>query len=187
MATLGKTNQFDNYQLDPNTLGDDWVFSGDEVHLNRAPKAKISNYNYYFAGTRRANDRTLTTLGSPDPNINPTREITWAGGLPDSWLGHGVDWAEFNYNPYGRQDVWNSTWSQNPNFRVKNDWLKITGMGGIGVPTEDVMDLKEANASGMLQYRNYPTEGYNSYGKQTARGSGDKRWRFQGNTWVPAP
>jgi hypothetical protein len=79
------------------------------------------------------------------------------------------------------------TWNQNPNFRIKNDWLKIAGLGGIDVPTEDVMDLKEVNAAGMLQYRNYPTEGYNSFGKQSARGSGDKRWRFQGNTWVPAP
>jgi len=28
------TDQFDNYQLDPNTLGNDWVFSGDQIHMN---------------------------------------------------------------------------------------------------------------------------------------------------------
>ena len=54
MATEEKTNQFDMFQLDPNTLGDDWVFSGDQVHLNRPPKGKISDYNYYFAGPREA-------------------------------------------------------------------------------------------------------------------------------------
>jgi len=181
MATEEKTNQFDGFQLDPNLLGEDWVFSGDQVHLNRAPKGKISNFHYYFAGVRQSQDRTRTAFGSPDPNINPMRDIN------DAWLGHGVDWAEFNYNPYGRQDVWNATWSQNPNFRILNDWLKITGMGGIDVPTDDVMDMDESNASGMLEYRNYPTEGYNSFGKQSARGAGDKRWKFQGNTWVPAP
>ena len=42
------TDQFDNFQLDPNTIGNDWVFSGDEIHANRAPGTKISNFNYYF-------------------------------------------------------------------------------------------------------------------------------------------
>lgn len=169
------TDQFDNYQLDPNLLGTDWVFSGQQIHMNRPPRGKIANYNYYYVDARRANDYTRTTLGGPDPRINPQREVN------DGWLGHGVDWSLFNYNPYGgRYD------SKSPNFRVKNDWLKITGLGGITVVTDDVMDKDEVEASGMVAYRNYPSEGYSSYGKKTGGASGDKRWAWKGNTWVPA-
>ena len=175
------TNQFDNYQLDPNTLGDDWVFSGDEVHGRRSPNAKISNPNYYMVGGRRSADRTRTTLGSPSGNINPIPTASGASWVNDGWLGHGVDWAQFNYNPYGRDGVGTQ---QNPNFRVLNDWLQITGMGGIDVPTDDVMDKDEVSADNMVAYRNYPSEGYSSFGKTTGGASPDKRWQWNGNTWV---
>jgi hypothetical protein len=168
------TNQFDNYQLNPNELGNDWVFSGDQAHGTRAPNSKISNYNMYFVGARMTKDRTKTTFGSPDPNINPPRVIG------DGFVGHGVDWSLFNYNPYGGRGD-----SKNPNFRVLNDWLKITGLGDITVVTDDVMDKDEVDADGMLQYRNYPTEGYNSFGKKSGGAAPDKRWVWQGNSWVP--
>jgi len=170
------TNQFDNYQLNPNELGSDWVFEGDQIHANRSPNGVISNFNMYFVGARMTKDRTKTTFGSPDPNINPPRVVG------DGFVGHGVDWSLFNYNPYGgRYD------GNNPNFRILNDWLQITGMGHIDVVTDDVMDKDEADADGMLQYRNYPTEGYNSFGKTKGGASPDKRWVWQGNTWVPGP
>jgi len=181
------TDQFDNYQLDPNTLGDDWGFEEDDyhIHMNRPPRDKISNWHYYVVDARRSNDYTRTTLGGPDPNINPNRSTDHGGevGIHGGWLGHGVDWAEFNYNPYGgRYDGLNS------NFRVKNDWLKVMGMGstrGLDKPTHDVMDADEVNATGIVQYRNYPTEGYSSFGKKSGGASGDKRWGWSGNTWVP--
>jgi hypothetical protein len=174
------TDQFDNFQLDPNLLGTDWVFSGKEVHMNRAPRGRISNPQYYFVEARRTNDYTRVTLG------NPVHEAQYkiGGGVFEihgGYVGHGVDWSLFNYNPYGgRYD------SKNPNFRVKNDWLLITGLGGISVVTDDVMDKDEVEASGMVAYRNYPSEGYSSYGKKTGGASGDKRWAWKGNTWVPA-
>ena len=171
------TDQFDNYQLDPSALGSDWVFSGDEVHGKRSPGTKISNYNMYFVGARMTYDRTKTLLGGSDPKINPEREIN------DGFAGHGVDWSLFNYNPYGKAGVGTQ---QNPNFRVLNDWLQITGLGSITVETEDVMDEKEVKASGMVQYRNYPSEGYASFGKTTGGASPDRRWVWQGNTWVPS-
>lgn len=167
------TNQFDNYQLNPNDLGSDWVFEGDEVHGKRQPNAKISNYNMYFVGARMSHDRTKTTFGSPDPRINPPRVIG------DGFLGHGVDWAMFNYNPYGKLA------GENPNFRILNDWLQITGLGDIDVVTDDVMDKDEVAAEGMVAYRNYPSEGYSSFGKTTGGASPDSCWVWQGNTWVP--
>jgi|WetSurSiteA1Bulk_404760.scaffolds.fasta_scaffold01113_14 hypothetical protein len=162
------TDQFDNFQLDPNVIGNDWVFSGDQVHANRAPGTKISNFNYYFAGARMSQDRTKTVFDFKNEE-NPERTIG-AG-----FAGWGVDWSLFNYNPYGGRGD-----GLNPNFRVKNDWLQITGMGNIDVVTRDVMDKKNVDPSGMSAYRNYPTEGYNSFGKK-----GDKRWSWQGNSWVP--
>lgn len=164
------TNQFDNYQLDPSAIGSDWAFSGDEVHMNRAPGSKISNPQYYFTNARYSADRTRVTFDYPT-EMNPERTIG-AG-----YLGHGVDWSLFNYNPYS---------TTNPNFRVLNDWLKITGMGGINKPSKDVSDEKESKASGMVAYKNYPAEGYNSFGKKSGGASGDKRWTWKGNTWVPA-
>jgi len=162
------TDQFDNFQLDPNVIGSDWVFSGDQVHANRAPGTKISNSNYYFAGARMSQDRTKTVFDFKNEE-NPERTIG-AG-----FAGWGVDWSLFNYNPYGgRGDGLNS------NFKVKNDWLQITGMGNIDVKTRDVMDKKDVDPAGMSAYRNYPTEGFNSFGKK-----GDKRWSWQGNSWVP--
>lgn len=168
------TNQFDNYQLNPQDIGSDWVFSGDAAHGERAPGSKISNYNMYFVGARMSSDRTRTTFGSPDPRINPPRVIG-AG-----FVGHGVDWALFNYNPYGGRGDGN-----NPNFRVLNDWLKVTGLGDLTVETKDVMDEDEVVASGMVQYRNYPSEGYSSFGKTLGGASPDQSWIWQGNTWVP--
>jgi len=160
------TDQFDNFQLNPGAIGSDWVFTGDAAVGNAAPNSKMSNYNAYFVGAKMSVDRTRTTLGSPDPRINPERVIG------DGFSGFGVDWSLYNYNPYSKV---------NPNFRVNNDWLQITGLGGIDVVTDDVMDADEVTASGMVQYRNYPTEGWNSFGKK-----GDKHWVWQGNTWVPA-
>lgn len=148
----------------------DWVFTGDEVHGKRSPNSKISNYNMYFVGARMTYDRTRTILGGSDPRINPERVIG------DGFGGHGVDWSLFNYNPYSKV---------NPNFRVLNDWLNITGLGDITVVTDDVMDMDEVNASGMVQYRNYPSEGYNSFGKKSGGAAPDKRWVWEGNTWVP--
>jgi hypothetical protein len=171
------TDQFDNYQVNPNTIGDDWVFSGDQAHMNRAPRTRISNFNYYFTGPRMTTDRTKTVFGyAHHEALHKTDGSLFE--THDGYLGHGVDWGMFNYNPYGRQG---GGLNQNPNFRVLNDWLQITGLGNISVVTDDVMDQDEVNASGMVQYRNYPTEGWNSFGKKY-----DKRWVWQGNTWVPS-
>jgi len=168
------TNEFDFYQITPGDLGKDWEFEGDQIHMNRPPAEKISNFEYYFVGPRMSTDRTKVVFGF-DRKENPEREIG------DGFLGFGVDWSLFNYNPYGGRGD-----GKNPNFRVLNDWLKITGLGNIDVETKDVMDKKEVDAAGMLKYYNYPTEGYSSFGKKTGGASGDKRWKWQGNTWVPA-
>lgn len=162
------TDQFDNFQLNPNEIGSDWKFEGQQVAGNRSPNSKMSNPQYHFVGERYNADRTRVVMDFQREE-NPEREIG------DGFGGHGIDWSLFNYNPYGKLA------GENPNFRVMNDWLQITGLGDIDIETADVMDKDVVAAEGMIQYRNYPTEGYNSFGKK-----GDKRWTWQGNSWVPS-
>lgn len=162
------TDQFDGFQLDPNAIGSDWVFSGQQATINQAPSVKKSNTQYNFVEARCSDDRTRIALDF-DAEENPERTVG------DGFGGWGVDWALFNYNPYGKLS------GENPNFRVNNDFLQITGMGDVDIKTADVMDDRQTTASGMVEYYNYPTEGYNSFGKK-----GDKRWTWQGNSWIPA-
>jgi hypothetical protein len=156
----------DNFQIIPHQVGD--VAGNYEQPLGN----RISNYNAWARGPRMSQDRTKTTFGMRDRQENPEIEIT------DAFLAHGTDWALFEYNPYGKSnDISGFT---NPNQRrLSDDWAKIIGVGDINLETEDVMDTSVY--SGMIQYRNYPSEGYNSFGKKY-----DKRWVWQGNTWVPS-
>ena len=168
------TDQFDDFQINPATIGSDWVFTGQQATINRAPNSQLSNPQMHFVEERNSNDRTVIKFGY-DHQENPPRTIG------SGFSGHGVDWALYNYNPYGMAVLLDGTTpDQNPNFRVMNDWLLITGMGGLTVETMDVSDKKDIDPAGMIAYRNYPTEGYNSFGKK-----GDKEWSWQGNTWVP--
>jgi len=162
------TDHFDNFEINPNAVGSDWKFSGGQAVLNQGPLAKMANYDYWKVGERFSFDRTRTVFAY-EHGENPERTIN------DAWLGWGVDWAQFNYNPYGKLV------GQSPLFKVHNDYLLITGLGGIDIKADDVMDKDQVEASGMVHYYNYPTEGYNSFGKK-----GDKRWAWQGNSWIPA-
>lgn len=163
------TDQFDNFQLDPNTVGDDWTFSGQQSAINQKPSAAISNPQYHFVGARHSADRTRVVLEF-ERKENPEKTVN------DAYLGWGVDWSLFNYNPYGGRGDGN-----NPNFKIHNDFLQITGLGNISVVADDVSDKDAVEASGMVAYYNYPSEGYNSFGKK-----GDKRWAWQGNSWIAA-
>lgn len=168
------TDHFDNFAVNPNTIGSDWKFSGSQAILNQGPLTKIANYDYWKVGDKFSFDRTRTVFAY-EHGQNPERTIN------DAWLGWGVDWAQFVYNPYGMATEIGGATGGNPNFKVYNDYLVITGLGGIDVDSEDVMDKKAVEASGMVQYYNYPTEGWNSFGKVK-----DKRWTWNGNTWIPA-
>jgi hypothetical protein len=168
------TDQFDNFQLDPSAIGSDWTFTGQQATINRGPMGSISNPQYKFVEPRYTYDRTRVTFDFSHEE-NPERTIG-AG-----FAGWGVDWSLFNYNPFGGRGD-----GKNVNFRVNNDWLQITGLGGISVETKDVSDSKGTDPSGMVAYRNYPREGFSSFGKTTGGASPDKRWAWKGNTWVPA-
>jgi hypothetical protein len=156
----------DNFQLTPHEVGD--VTAQDIRPLGN----RLSNYNAQFKGPRMSRDYTRTTFGFSEKEENPEREIT------DAFLAHGTDWALFEYNPYGKfNDVDGYI---NPNHRrLSDDWAKIVGIGEVEREDLDLVGVGDV-IGGSVQYMNYPDEGYSSFGKK-----GDKRWSWQGNSWVP--
>ena len=162
----------DNFQLVPHSVGD--VAGQYETPLS----TRIANYNAWTRGTRQSQDRTRSSFDYSDKVENLEEEIT------DQYLAHGTDWALFEYNPYGKEGDLHGFF--NPNRRRLSDggWAKITGTE-VDLHDRDVIGGDEATGDGMMQYHNYPGEGYNSFGKKSADASGDKRWKWQGNSWVP--
>lgn len=168
------TDQFDNFQLEPGLIGSTWVFTGQQGSLNRAPNAIISTPDFRNVGTRNEYDRTRTVFAY-EYEENPVRTIG------TGFAGWGVDWALFNYNPYGMAThIDGSTGDSNVTMKVRNDFLNIAGLGGLDVITHDVMDENLVTGT-MTQYYNYPTEGWNAFGKK-----GQKEWRWQGQSWIPS-
>ncbi len=156
----------DNFQVTPHQVGD--VVAQDIRPLG----SRISNYNAMTKGERQSTDRTKASFDY-SKQLSPQRKFT------DQDLAHGIDWAEFNYNPYGHSK--DTDGFTNPNRRRLSDgWAKIVGVDGIPLIDEDVVGGDESTGAGMLQYRNYPSEGFSSFGKK-----GDKRWIWNGNSWVP--
>lgn len=156
------TYNFDLFQIQPHKVDDGWA-TGDGQAM-RQYDARISNFNAMYRGARMATDRTRTTLDFA-LQLNP-REVVGTG--------HGTDWAEYNYNPY----VWGSTVK-----RVLDDQAHKMGMDHeLGATHSifhmDVSDMDEVTAAGIaagLSFLNYPTEGWNSFGKKY-----DKHTTYQG-------
>jgi len=169
---------YDDFQVTPHRVGD---VRGEHV---RDPGSKISNYQILFKGARETSDYTRTTFdGREDQFQNPQKGYEDHGWqIIDQYLAHDTDISLFEYNPYGHAK--DSSGFVNPNRRrLSDDWAKIIGLGVVDVETGDVMDTDIH--SGILQYRNYPVEGYSSFGQKTSGASGAKRWGWSGNTWVP--
>lgn len=160
---------YDDFQVTPHSVGD---VRGDHT---RPPGSRISNYQILAKGQRRSQDYTFTSFAD-EKFENPEKEVT------DAFLAHGTDWSLFEYNPYGHSK--DSSDFTNPNRRrLSDNWAKVIGVGSIDLVDWDVVGGGDDDAvvGAIVQYRNYPEEGYSSFGKK-----GDKRWAWSGNTWVPA-
>lgn len=151
------------FQPNPHDVGD---VTAQDI---RPIGSRLSNYNAMTHGTRRSNDRILSHTGF-SKQLNPERTVT------NAFLSHGTDWALFNYNPYGKSnDVHGFT---NPNRRrLTDDWALIIGVGDVDL---DVVGAGEGTGI-TVKYMNYPDEGWSSFGKKY-----DKRWKWFGNSWIPA-
>lgn len=160
-------DQFDNFSFDPGSIGSDWKFGTQPAFDMRPIASRIARWNIDYAGPRNSSDYTKTVFGFKFKGEieNPKKEVG---------IGFGTDMAEYNYNPF----VWGYAVSHrrvlaDPMFKI------MEGRGTVDIPKKDVMDQKEVAASGMSAYKNYPTEGYSSFGKKY-----DKARAWAGNTWI---
>jgi len=172
-------NEYDNFSFDPGSVGSDWKYGTQPAYDMRPIASRLARWNIDYAGPRNSNDYTRTSLGYKFKDEIENPEVIVGKGF-------GTDMGEFNYNPF----VWGYAVSHR---RMLNDSMFMMGMahGGtnlagyndsgaeINPPRFDVMDQKEINASGMSQYKNYPTEGFSSFGKKY-----DKERPWAGNSWV---
>jgi len=137
-------NEHDFFQLDPGSIGQDWK-GGSQARQMRSPGNVMSNYEALKYGTARSDDYTRVVFDN-DHEENPGRVLG---------VGFGTDMGWYNYNPY----VWGSAVK-----KVLDDKMIKMGMGSIAVEHDDVSDKDEVEASGMSQYKNYPSEGWRSFG-----------------------
>jgi len=172
-------SEYDNFAFDPGSVGSDWK-SGTQSAFDLRPLAsRIARWNIDYVGARDSDDYTRTSLGFAfkDTIENPRRQVG---------LGYGTDMGEYNYNPF----VWGYAVAHR---KMLDDSLFMMGMAHAGTnlaayndagmsvdaPKKDVSDMKEVNASGMSAYKNYPSEGWSSFGKKF-----DKERAWAGNTWI---
>jgi len=138
------SNEYDFFQIDPGSIGSDWV-GGNQAREMRPPNAVISNYEAKKYGTARSDDYTRVVFDNAHEE-NPQKQVG---------VGFGTDMGWYNYNPF----VLLSTI-----IRTLDDKMTRIGMGNIDVMHNDVSDQNEVDASGMVSGKNYPSEGWSSFG-----------------------
>jgi len=141
--------------------------------IRRAADMKISNFGALWVGPRMSDDYTRTELTF----ITKDDLSNWHQQTEDPGLGHnsGLRGTTIEQNPY----IWGSTVK-----RFRDDQFFRMGMehypyragledfgdyvadepASIDNPMFDVMDTDVVQAEGMDQYKNYPTEGWRSFG-----------------------
>jgi len=138
------SNEYDFFQISPGSVASDWVTGSNQQQLRRFG-TRMSNFGALNFGARMSVDYTRTTFDNAHEE-NPQKAVG---------AGFGTDRAEFEYNPY----VWGSSVK-----RTLDDKMTKMGMGSIDQPRADVSDRQEVNASGMVSGKNYPSEGWRSFG-----------------------
>ena len=182
MAEFFNGNMYDNFAFNPSSLGNDWK-SGSQPPVDLRPLGfRMSTFNINYGGPRNPYNygRTLLTYSFKGKLEGPFQPNTFMG------IGYGTDPGYFKYNPY----IWGLAVAH---LRMLNDTMFMMGMyhsgknlskyhdsgADLAYPRLDVSDTKGVKAEGMLNYHNYPTEGWSSFGKKR-----DKERPWIGNSWV---
>lgn len=128
------------------------------VPIRRALDSKISMFGSNFVGARMGTDYTRTDLSfkSKDELLDHN-VLTEDTGMGSNVAGRGVS---VDHNPY----LVGSTVK-----RVRDEQSFRMGMSdnrgtSVGEPKFDVSDTDVVDASGMVAGKNWPTEGWRSYG-----------------------
>jgi hypothetical protein len=135
------------------------VRSRTDIPIVRKSDMRISNFGSLFIGARMSDDYTRTELTFQ----NKDEYSDWKLVATDDGAGGlvGLRGTSVDNNPY----VWGSTVKKvrdDQFFRMDMD-NNVDGVG-IDKPKFDVMDTNVVSADGMDQYKNYPTEGFRSFG-----------------------
>ncbi len=137
---------FDNFQIAH--TGVDSATQGEAVHTRDLDK-KMSNFGALNTGGRMGSDYTRTVLGFKDKD-----EL--ANATPDEQD------AEKNENPLLE--------GSSLKYTRDDQFIRMIMDSSIGTdiaqPKMDVSDGDVVNADGMTKPRNYPTEGWHSFGKK---------------------
>lgn len=160
MATMN--DQWGFYQI-PHTgltgVETEIVRERTDIVFRRPSDMKICNFGALAVGARRSDDYTRTEL-----TWKTKDELAdWKLAATDDGAGGrvGLRGTTVDVNPY----VWGSTVK-----RIRDDQFFRMDMdnnvygAGVDKPKFDVMDTNVVDASGMEHYKNYPTEGWRSFG-----------------------
>jgi len=119
---------------------------------------KMSNFGADVVGPRMDSDYTRTSLGFADKdNLSDQNVIT-----EDTGIGQNVDGRSINieHNPYLIGSSLKRT-RDDQLFRMEMTDNRGTS---IDMPKFDVMDRKVLDATGMVAGKNWPSEGWRSFG-----------------------
>lgn len=157
-------NEYEKYQIpavgvDSSTLG--------RPTQNRSLHEKVSNWNAPYVDNRMSSDmdytRTVLSFKSKDELAD------WSAVVPE-W-----QYAERDANPYlagssikrFRDDQFFRMTMEHPVFMTGLDALGDYAPGtpaSIDPPKFDVMDRSVVDPDGLTHYKNWPTEGWHTYG-----------------------
>lgn len=155
-------NQFEKFQI-PHT-GVDSTTLGRPTQ-SRSLHEKVSNWNSTYVDSRMSSDYTRTVLGFKSKD----ELADWSAIVPE-W-----QYAERDENPYligstikrFRDDQFFRMDMEHPVFTTGLDSLGDYSAGtpaSIDKPSFDVMDRNLVDPDGLTAYKNWPTEGWHSYG-----------------------
>jgi len=156
--------QWDFFQIEPHTIGDDWAV-GSRKGM-RPTDMKLSNFGSLFYGARMSTDYTRTTLEFSEKSLMEGADAQGVHSLRG--MPRGFE-AEFNPNPH----VLNSSVKMVRDDQFVRMGMSMGGDDALGLhdapnaqidqPKFDEMDTKVSRGPWTAGV-NYPTEGWRSFG-----------------------
>lgn len=129
--------------------------------FRRTSDEKLSNFGALWVGNRIAvgTDYTRTVLDFETKDVLGD----WHAQTRDTGVGSNVAGRDVNvdHNPYVLGSTVKKT--RDDQFLRMGMDNNVTG-NGVDQPSFDVMDTNETKAAGMSRYKNYPSEGWRSFG-----------------------
>jgi len=155
-------SEFNFYQIDATGVSepdrDDYTRTDVSTTIRRACDSKISLFGSNNVGARRTSDYTKTDLSFQSKDELADYEVLTADtGAGQNVGGRGVT---IDHNPY----VIGSTVKKTRDDQFFRMSMSNDRGANINAPKHDVMDTNLVDASDIVAGKNWPTEGWRSYG-----------------------